>query len=108
MKSRDVFLEQNFKMAADTSTTTGSFNLERWLKAIGASHYTAAFTGHGLVSYERCINISEDDLRAVGVNDDNDVRVFMDRVKELRKLSEEDAVKLLSVGTRNKCKYCVY
>ena len=92
-------------MAADTSATTGSFNLERWLKAIGASHYTAAFTGHGLVSYERCINISEDDLRAVGVNDDTDV--WMDRVKELRKLSEEDAVKLLSVSIRNKCTVCI-
>ena len=105
MKSRDVFLEQNFKMAADTSTTTGSFNLERWLKAIGTSHYTAAFTGHGLVSYERCINISEDDLRTVGVND-TDVRFLMDRMKELRKLSEEDAVKLLSVSTRNKFTVC--
>ena len=106
MKSRDVFLEQNFKMAADTSTTTGSFNLERWLKVIEASHYTAAFTGHGLVSYERCINISEDDARAVGMNDDDDVRLLMDRIKELRKLSEEDAVKLLSVSTRNKCTVC--
>ena len=105
MKSRDVFLEQNFKMAADT-TTTGSFNLERWLKAIDLSEYTAAFTGHGLVSYERCINISEDDLRAVGVNDDTYVRFLMDRIKELRKLSEEDAVKLLSVSTRNKCTVC--
>ena len=95
-------------MAADTSTTTGSFNLEHWLKMIGASNYTATFTGHGIVSYEKCVNLSEDDLRAVGVNDDKHVRVFMDRVKELRKLCEEDAVKLLSVGTRNKCKYCVY
>ena len=106
MKSRDVFLEQNFKMATDTSTTTGSFNLESWLKAIRASDYTAAFTGHGLVSYERCINLSEDDLRAVGVNDDTDVRFLMDRIKELRKLSEEDAVKLLSVSTRNKFTVC--
>ena len=90
-------------MAANTSTstttTTGSFNLKHWLKAIGASRYTAAFTGHGIVSYERCINLSEDDLQAVGVND---VRFMMDRVKELRKLSEEDAMKLLSVSTRNK------
>ena len=106
MKSRDVFLEQNFKMAADTSTTTGSFNLERWLKAIGLSEYTAAFTGHGLVSYERFINISEDDLRVVGVNNDDHIRFLMDRIKELRKLSEEDAVKLLSVSTRNKCTVC--
>ena len=88
-------------MAADA--TTGSFDVKHWLKAIGASHYTAAFTGHGLVSYERCINISEDDARAVGMNDDDDVRLLMDRIKELRKLSEEDAVKLLSVSTRNKC-----
>ena len=94
-------------MAADTSTTTGSFNLERWLKVTDFPECTAAFTGHGLVSYERCINLSEDDLRAVGVNDDDHVRLLMDRVKELRKLSQEDVVKLLSVSTRNKCTVCI-
>ena len=93
-------------MAADTSTTTGNFNLERWLKVANFPEHTAAFTSHGLVSYERCINLSEDDLRAVGVNKDNHVEL-MSRVKELRKLSEEDAVKLLSVSTRNKCTVCV-
>ena len=87
--------------------STGSFNVEHWLKAAQFPQYTAAFTGHGLVSYERCVNISEDDLRAVGVNDDVKVQLLMYRVKELRKLSEEDAVKLLSVSTRNKCTVCI-
>ena len=94
-------------MAADTSTTAGSFNLERWLKSIEFPEYTAAFTGHGLVSYERCVNISEDDLRAVGVNNDDHVELLMNRVKELRKLSKEDVVKLLSVSIRNKCTVCI-
>ena len=94
-------------MAADTSITAGSFNLERWLKLIEFPEYTAAFTGHGLVSYERCVNISEDDARAVGVNNDRDVQSLMNRVKDLRKLSEEDAVKLLSVSIRNKCTVCI-
>ena len=92
-------------MAADTSTSataTGSFNVERWLKAITFSKFTAAFTGHhGHLSYERCINLSEEDVRAVGVSDDVNIQLFLTRVKELRKLSEEDAVKLLSVSTRN-------
>ena len=96
----------NFKMAADT-TGTCNFNLELWLKVADFPEHTAAFTSHGLVSYEKCINLSEDDLRAVGVNNDVHVELLMDRVKELRKLSEEDAVKLLSVSTRNKCTVCI-
>ena len=90
-------------MAADTSTSTGSFSfsVDRWLKAVGLSRYTTAITTNGHVDYGSCINLSEEDVRAEGVKDDNDVRVFMNRVKELRKLSEEDAVKLLWVSTRN-------
>ena len=88
-------------MAADSS-----FNVQRWLKAIGASSYTAALTGHGYVNYERCVNLSEEDVRAV-VKNDNDVRLLMNRVKELRQFTEEDAVKLLSVSTRNKCTVCI-
>ena len=91
-------------MAAGTSTsTTGSFSfsVDRWLKAVDFSDYVTAFTTSGHVNYGSCINLSEEDVRAVGVKDDDDVRVLMDRVKELRKLSEEDAVKLLSVSTRD-------
>ena len=90
-------------MAADISTSTGSFSfsVDRWLKAVGASRYTTAFITSGHVNYGRCINLSEEDLRAVGVKSDVDVLLLMIRVKELRKLSEEDAVKLLSVSTRN-------
>ena len=88
-------------MAADSS-----FNVQRWLKAIGASSYTAALTGHGYVNYERCVNLSEEDVRAV-VNNDDHVRLLMNRVKELRQFTEEDAVKLLSVSTRNKCTVCI-
>ena len=90
-------------MAADTSTSTGSFSfsVDRWLKAVGASEYRTAFTISGHVNYGSCINLSEEELRAVGVEDDDHVRVLMNRVKELRKLSEEDAVKLLWVSTRN-------
>ena len=90
-------------MATDSST---NFNTERWLKAAGASDYTADFTGHGYVTYERCVNLSEDDLRAVADND-NHVRLLMNRVKTLRQFTEEDAVKLLLVSTRNKCTVCI-
>ena len=90
------------------SNTTGSFNVERWSKAIGFSYYTVALTGHGYVNYERCINLSEEGARAVVDNVNyTDVRLLMNRVKELRKLSEEDAVKILSVSTRNKCTVCI-
>ena len=90
-------------MAADTSTSTGSFSftVDRWLKVIGFPSRVTAFTASGHVNYESCINLSEDDVRSVGVKNDNSVQVLMDRVKELRKLSEEDAVKLLWVSTRN-------
>ena len=94
-------------MAADSSTSLGtSFNVERWLKATGVSLYAADFTGHGYVTYERCVNLSEDDLRAI-VNNDRHVRMLMQRVKDLRQFTEEDAVKLLSVSTRNKCTVCI-
>ena len=88
-------------MAADTSTSTGSFSfsVDRWLKAAGFSDFSTAFTTSGHVSYGSCISLFEEDVRAVGVKNDTDVRVLMKRVKDLRKLSEEDAVKLLSVST---------
>ena len=88
-------------MAVDSS-----FNVQRWLKAIGASSYTAALTGHGYVNYERCVNLSEEDVRAV-VKSDYNVRWLMDRIKELRQFTEEDVVKLVSVSTRNKCTVCI-
>ena len=90
-------------MAADTSTSTGSFSfsVDRWLKAVCLSDYTTAFTISGHVSYRSCISLSKEDVRAVGVKNDHHVRLLMLRVKELRKLSEEDAVKLLWVSTRN-------
>ena len=90
-------------MAADTSTSTGSFSfsVDRWLKAVGFSIYVTAFTTSGHVNYGSCINLSEEDVRAVGVEDEDHVRLLMRRVRELRKLSEEDTVKLLWVSTRN-------
>ena len=88
-------------MAADSS-----FNAQRWLKAAGFLSYTAAaLTGHGYVNYERCINISED-ARAV-VKSDRSVWLLMNRIKELRQFTVEDAVKLLSVSTHNKCTVCI-
>ena len=106
VKSRDVFLEQN-KMAAD-SGNSASFNVQQWSKAVGLSSYTAAtLTGHGYVNYERCVNLSEEDVRAVVVDSDSNILVLMNRVKELRQFTEEDAVKLLSVSTRNKCTVCI-
>ena len=87
-------------MAANTSAA-GGFDVARWLKAFGLSQYSAAFRAHGYVNYERCVNLSEEVIRAVGVNDSNDVWRLMEGVKDLRKLSEEDTVKLLSVSTHN-------
>ena len=54
-------------MAADT-TGSFSFSVDRWLKAVGLSSYTTAFTTSGYVNYGSCINLSEEDVRAVGVN----------------------------------------
>ena len=71
------------------------------MKAVGFSSYTTAFITSGHVSYGSIINLSEEELRAVGVKNDTDVQVLMDRVEELRKLSEEDAVKLLWVSNCN-------
>ena len=90
-------------MAADTSTSTGSFSftVDRWLKAVDFPEYTTAFTTSGHVNYGSCINLSEEDVRAVGVEDEDHVRLLMMRVRELRKLSEEDTVRLLWVSTRN-------
>ena len=86
-------------------STAGGFEVARWLKAAGLSEYTAALRARGYVDYERCVNLSEEDIRAVvGVNDSDDhddVWRLTERVKDLSKLSEEDAVKLLSVSTRN-------
>ena len=91
-------------MAANASTA-GGFDVARWLKAVGLSEYSAALRARGYVDYEGCVNLSEEDIRAVvGVNDSDDhddVWRLTERVKDLSKLSEEDAVKLLSVSTRN-------
>ena len=89
-------------MAANTSNASG-FDVARWLKAVGYSRYSATLHARGYVNYERCVNLSEEDICAVvGVNDsddDDDVWRLMNRVKDLSKLSEEDAAKLLSVST---------
>ena len=90
-------------MAANASTV-GGFDVARWLKAVRLSEYSVALRARGYVNYERCVNLSEEDIRAVvGVNDsdDHDVWRLTARVKDLSKLSEEDAVKLLSVSTHN-------
>ena len=90
-------------MAANTSNVNaGGFDVARWLKAVGYSQYSATLHARGYVNYERCVNLSEEDICAVvGVNDsdDDDVWRLMNRVKDLSKLSEEDAAKLLSVST---------
>ena len=88
-------------MAADTSTGSFSFSVDRWLKAAGFSSYVTAFTTSRHVNYGSCINMSEEDVRAVGLKNEDHVRLLMNRVKELRKLSEEDAAKLLWVSTCN-------
>ena len=91
-------------MAANASTA-GGFDVSRWLKAVGLSKYSAALRARGYVDYERCVNLSEEDIRAVvGVNDSDDhddVWRLTEGVKYLSKLSEEDAVKLLSVSNHN-------
>ena len=90
-------------MAANSSTA-GGFDVARWLKAVGLSEYSAALHARGYVDYERCVNLSEEDIRAVvevNDSDDHDVWRLMEVVKYLSKLSEEDAVKLLSVSTHN-------
>ena len=94
-------------MAADTSTGSFSFTVNRWLKAVDFPEYTTAFTTSGHVNYGSCINLSEEELRAVGVKDDDHVRLLMNRVKELRKLSEEDAANLLWVSSRKGAGCCV-
>ena len=108
VKSRDIYCF-SCNMAADTSTSTGSFSftVDRWLKAVNFPEYTTAFTTNGHVNYGSCINLSEEDVRAVGVEDEDHVRLLMRRVKELRKLSEEDAVKLLWVSTCNYYTVCI-
>ena len=88
------------------STSTGSF-VDRWLKAVGFSDYVTAFTTSGHVNYGSIVNLSEEDVRAVGVKDDTDVLLLVNRVNVLRKLSEEEAAKLLWVSTCNKCTVCV-
>ena len=91
-------------MAANTSTA-GGFDVAYWLKVVGLSEYTAALHARRYVDYERCVNLSEEDIRAVvGVNDSDDhddVWRLTEGVKYLSKLSEEDAVKLLTVSTHN-------
>ena len=88
-------------MAANASPA-GGFDVARWLKVVGLSEYSAALRARGYVNYERCVNLSEEDIRAVvGVNDSDDVWRLTEGVKDLSKLSEEDAVKLLFVSTHN-------
>ena len=93
--------------AADTSSTTaGGFSLERWLKIVLWSNCAAAFRDRGYVTYERCASLSEKDVRAV-VDNHPHAWVLMNRVNELRRLSEEDTVKILWVSTRHKCTVCM-
>ena len=98
-------------MAADTSTSTttaGVFSVERWLEVILWSSYTDNFREQGYVNYDTCVNLSEKTVHAVVSNRaHHTVWVLMDRIKELRKFREKDAVKILWVSTRNKCTVCM-
>lgn len=87
---------------------TGGFSVERWLKIVSWPRYTAAFRARGYVTYERCANLSEKDVRAAVDNNDLAMVKLMDRVEDLRRLSEEDTVKILWVSTRHKCTICMY
>ena len=93
-------------MAADISSTAGGFSVEKWLEVILWSDYTDAFRARGYVNYERCANLSGKDVHAV-VGNHGFAWALMDRVKELRKLSEKDAAEILRVSTRNKCTVCM-
>ena len=95
-------------MAADTGSTTaaGGFSVEKWLEVVNYSKYTVAFNVRGYVNYETCASLSEEDVRAVVNPRNNHVRL-MNRVKELRKLSEKAAAEILWVSNRNKCTVCM-
>ena len=92
-------------MATNTTSTAhaaGGFSVRRWLEAAGLAMHATDFCTHGYVNYERCINLSQEDIHTViGVNNDHNERLLVKRIKELRKLSEKDTVELLWVSTRN-------
>ena len=90
---------------ASSTTTAGGFSVEKWLEVVNCSQYTVVFNARGYVNYETCASLSEEDVRAV-VNNHPTVKL-MNRVKELRKLSEKDAAEILWVSTRNKCTVCM-
>ena len=89
--------------AADSGT---GFSVERWLKVVLLPHFTAAFRARGYVTYERCANLSEKDVRAV-VDNHPYAWVLWDRIKELRRISEEDTAEILWVSTCHKCAVCM-
>ena len=94
------------RLASTSSTTAGGFSLERWLNIVFWSDYTAGFRARGYVTYERCANLSEKDVRAVVDNHPLWAKL-MHRVEDLRRLSEEDTAKILWVSTRHKCTVCM-
>ena len=77
------------------------FSVYDWMRATGWSNhvqYEKILLEHGYNSYASCVNLTEADLLAAGVDDTSAQRIA-DEVKVLRAVgSEEDAVRELSVS----------
>ena len=72
------------------------FSVHDWLRAADFSKYEKNLLEHGYNTYESCVNLSQADLLAAGV-DRSLVRGLVDRIKDLRAVvSEEAAIQELS------------
>ena len=73
------------------------FSVRAWLKSIDGSEYETNFLNHGYQSYDDVVTLTRDDLKAAGVAEDHLDYVY-DRVNDLKAVSEDEAIRELSVS----------
>ena len=74
-----------------------AFSVGAWLRATGFSKYEPSFRKHGYASYHTVKELSSDELSAAGV-EDRDVVYLANDVDTLKAVSEDEAIRELSVS----------
>ena len=77
---------------------TTKFPVRAWLRSFQREKYLALFEHHGVVSYEQCVGlIDEEDLKRIGITDEIDVRDILLEADSLKCNSEDYAIRMLLV-----------
>ena len=59
------------------------FSVTQWLSSFGADRHIPQFTDHGYVTLKTCAGLTEEKLKAIGIDNQYDRRRLLRKVEEL-------------------------